>query len=140
MFNSICSKRGISLVEAMVAVLLVSTAIVALLSLFPASWRLAGTSDSLGKASALLAQQLQIQQNRIANPNNLIDGAPRTDTLFPSGQTVAQPGDTPFTVNTRFTDLGGGNFWQVTVNVTWPGNPTGISESLRVLRQENYRQ
>ncbi len=126
--------------EAMVAVLLVSTAIVALLSLFPASWRLAGTSDSLGKASALLTQQLQIQQNRITNPNTAIDGVATNETVYPSGQPVAQPGDTPFNVNTTFADLGGGNFWQVTVRVTWPGNATGISESLRVIRQENYRQ
>jgi hypothetical protein len=140
MFNSICTEKGITLIEALLAVCLTTIGIMALLSLFSTSWRLAGTSDSLGKASGILFQQMGIQQNRILNPNTSVAAGTTTATVYPSGQVVPTPGETPFTARTSLTDLGGGSAWLVRVRVTWPGNGTGISESLRVTRQEKFRQ
>ena len=140
MFNSICTEKGITLIEALLAICLAALGIMALLTLFPTSLRLAGNSDSLGKASGILFQQMEIQQNRILNPNTSVSSGTTTTTVYPSGQVVPTPGETPFTVETALTDLGGGSAWLVKVKVTWSGNGTGVSESLRVTRQENFRQ
>ena len=140
MFNSICTEKGITLIEALLAICMTTLGIMALLTLFPMSWRLAGNSDSLGKASGILFQQLEIQQNQILNPNTSVAEGTTTASVYPSGQVVPTPGETPFIVKTSLTDLGGGSTWLVRVKVTWSGNGTGISESLRVTRQENFRQ
>jgi hypothetical protein len=75
----------------------------------------------------------------LMNPN-FTNPAPRDTTIpvFISGQLAAQPGDMPFTLRTIIQD--NLNFsWRLQVTVTWAGNNTGISESLIVTRQENFR-
>jgi len=139
MFNSICNNKGISLVEVSIALFLLSIGILALVSLQPLAWRLAGRSDYLGRASGILQTQLQINEARIMNPNTVVSAGTTTGTVYPGGQSTPKLGDAPFSVQTTTASLGG-NSWLVTVNVTWPGNATGISESLRVIRQEYFRQ
>jgi Tfp pilus assembly protein PilV len=139
MFNSICNNKGISLVEVSIALFLLSIGILALVSLQPSAWRLAGRSDYLGRASGILQTQLQINEARIMNPNTVVSAGTTTGTVYPGGQSTPKLGDAPFSVQTTTASLGG-NSWLVTVNVTWPGNATGISESLRVIRQEYFRQ
>jgi Tfp pilus assembly protein PilE len=140
MFNSICNKKGITLIEVMVSLVLITVGILGLLTLLPSSWRLAGRSDLLGKASGMLMTQLHNSEAFILNPNN----APAAGTItlrsvYPGGQGVPKPGDTPFTVQTTTKNLGG-SAWLVTVQVTWPGNTTGISESMRVVPQQIFTQ
>jgi len=127
------------LIEVSIALFLLSIGILALVSLQPSAWRLAGRSDYLGRASGLLQTQLFDREAFIMNPNNNISAGTATATVYPSRQSTAQLGDIPFTVQTTTTSLGG-NSWRVTVTVTWPGNVTGISESLIVARQEYFRQ
>ena len=146
MSNSLCNRRGITLQEVVVSVLILMTGILGLMTLLPSTWRLAGRSDCLGRASGILASQLQYSQAMLLNPNYTPTLAERQQTrsIYPSnlGQsgTYRKQGDVPFTVTTTLTDIGAGNVWLVRVNVSWPENPGGISETMRVARQENYRQ
>jgi Tfp pilus assembly protein PilV len=142
MFSFIGNKKGITMLEVMVSVGILTVGILSLLTLLPSAWRLAGLADYLGRASGILASQLQTQQAMIQNPAATIAAGTTAAQVYPSGQGtgVRKQGDVPFTVQTTLTDLGGGNAWLVSVRVTWTGNATGISESLRVVRQENYRQ
>lgn len=132
------------MVEVLVSLVLVTVGILALLTLLPSSWRLAGRSDLLGKASGVLLTQLHVNEARILNPSATVTAGTTTATVLPSDpsgvSTTQMPGDNPFTVNTTLTDLGGGNAWLVRVTVTWQGNATGISESMRVVRQQNFAQ
>jgi len=141
MFNSICSNRGISLIEVLISLFLVSIGILALISLQPSAWNLTARSDFLGRAGGLLHKELETAEILIMNPNFLeINSLATTGRdVYISGQSPAQPaGDIRFTVQTTIQD-NLNNSWLVRVRVTWPGNNTGISESLLVTRQENFR-
>ena len=148
MFNSLCSKKGISLIEVLVSLVLLTVGILGLLTLLPSSWRLSGRSDHLGRASGILTNQLHFWEAQILNPNAtamVTEGAKPPQTVYPGGQfnggvPVQKQGDLQFTVNTNLTNPGGGDAWLVRVNVTWPGNTTGITESMRVVRQQNFSQ
>ncbi len=143
MSNLIGSKKGITMVEVIVSVAILSIGILALLTLLPSSWRLAGRSDYLGRASGVLANQIQLAESMVLNPGvdlGPLMGAPKDlGDIRPSGQGAGVHGDMVFHGTRTVTDLGS-NAYLVTVNITWTGNATGIRESLRVVRQENYRQ
>jgi prepilin-type N-terminal cleavage/methylation domain-containing protein len=139
MFNTISNKKGMSLVEMCVALLLLGIGILALVSLQPSAWRLSGKSDYLGRASGILVAQLQATEASIMNPNIAVATGTTSSSVYAGGQSTARQGDATMTVNRTITALGG-NTWRVTVNVTWPGNAAGISESLTVTRQETFRQ
>jgi len=139
MFNIVSNKKGISLVEVCIAVFLLGFGIFALISLQPSAWRLSGKSDYLGRASGVLLSQLQATEAQIMNPNLAIP-ASGSSTVYASGQSTGKQGDVAFTVNRTVTALAGGNTWRITIQVTWPGNATGIKESLNVTRQEYFRQ
>jgi prepilin-type N-terminal cleavage/methylation domain-containing protein len=139
MFNTISNKRGMSLVEMAVALLLIGVGVLSLVSLQPSAWRLSGKSDYLGRASGVLAAQLQATEASIMNPNIAVATGTTSSTVYAGGQGTAKQGDVQITVNRTITALGG-NLWRVTVKVTWPGNAAGITESLNVSRQEYFRQ
>lgn len=143
MSNLICNKKGISLVEVLIASFLITFGILALLSLQPSAWSLSGRSDFLGRAAGLLHKELETVELLLMNPNNenpcaTTNPLVTTQYVYPSGQTAAQSGDIPYTIQTTIQD-NGNNSWTVRVRVTWPGNNTGISETLLVTRQENFR-
>ncbi len=128
------------MVEVLVSMVLVIIGVVGLLTMLPNSWRLSGRSDVLGKASGVLMNQLHVNEARILNPSSNITAGTVSETVNSSGQPAALAGDTAFTVQTTLTDLGGGLAWMVRVRVTWTGNATGISESMRVVRQQSFTQ
>jgi len=136
MSNSICNKKGLSLVEVLISLFLVSIGVLSLLSLQPSAWNLTGRSDFLGRAGGILHKELETNEVLLMNPNAT---APVTNTrnVFVSGQGTAQPGDMSFTVQTTIQD-NLNNSWTVRVRVSWPGN-AGISESVFVTRQEPFR-
>jgi hypothetical protein len=74
------------------------------------------------------------------NPNIAIPASGSFYPVYASGQGSAKQGDVAFTVNRTITALAGGNTWRITIQVSWPGNATGIQESLNVTRQEYFRQ
>ena len=139
MFNIVSNKKGISLVEVCIALFLLGIGIFGLISLQPSAWRLSGKSDYLGRASGILLSQLQATEAQIMNPNIAIP-ASGSSTVYASGQGSAKQGDVVFTINRTITALAGGNSWRITIQVSWPGNATGITESLNVTRQESFRQ
>ena len=139
MFNIVSNKKGISLVEVCIALFLLGIGIFGLISLQPSAWRLSGKSDYLGRASGILLSQLQATEAQIMNPNIAIP-ASGSSTVYASGQGSAKQGDVVITINRTITALAGGNSWRITIQVSWPGNATGITESLNVTRQESFRQ
>ena len=144
MSSSICSNKGISMVEVLIATLLVNVGILGLLSLQPSGWRLSAKSDFLGRAAGILHRELQINEMNIMNPNNANPCVPTNPLIIPqtvwaSGTSSAPPGDASFAVRTEIEDLLNGT-WLVKVKVTPPGSTVGISDSLIVTRQEHFRQ
>jgi len=127
------------MIEVLISVVLISVGVLSLLTLLPSGWRLSGTSDMLGRAAGILQAELERNEIMIMNGNNSITLNPGTPTtVYGSGKQTAQPGDIPYTVTTEVANLGTG--YRVRVKVAWPGNPTGIAESLIVGRQMFYAQ
>ncbi|MEN6464341.1 MAG: prepilin-type N-terminal cleavage/methylation domain-containing protein [Syntrophaceae bacterium] len=137
MCSSICSDRGFSITEVIVAILLVSVGVIALLATQPSSWNLAGRSDNLGRAAGILQSELSLNEAVIMNPLVAIP-ASQTKNVYVSRQGERQPGDAPYTVTTTI-DLVSTGVWRVRATVTWPSNSTGITDSIIVTRQEPYR-
>jgi prepilin-type N-terminal cleavage/methylation domain-containing protein len=139
MSSSRCNKRGVTLIESVIAILIVSIGLVGLLSMQPSAWKASARADYLGHAAVILNRELTRQELWIMNPCNAVSLTPVTQVVNASGQGTAQSGDTRFTVQTTTANLGG-NVWQITVRVSWPPlNATGITESVVVTRQEPFR-
>lgn len=137
MLSSICNKRGLTLIELMVAALITAVGIMALLSMHPTAWRASGRSDLMGRAAGILNKELETNEMLIMNPCNAVPVA-TTKTVFPSGAGAAQLGDIPYQVETTPTVNPDGSCL-VTVRVTWPGNNNGIADSILVTMQEPHR-
>lgn len=148
-----CNNRGITIIEVLITLFLTAVGILALLSMQPTSWSAAGRSDFMGRAAGILQSELERSELWIMNPNNafatacdasgrnLFLGGPCTRTVNASSQPAQQAGDVAYTVATTVTPLAGvTNAWTVIVQVTWPGNNRGITESTIVSRQEYFRQ
>jgi Tfp pilus assembly protein PilV len=139
MSSSRCNNRGITLIESVIAILLVSIGLIGLLSMQPSAWQSSARADYLGHAAVILSRELTRQELSIMNPCNTVTTAPVTQVVNASGQGTPQSGDTSFTVQTNTVSLGT-NVWRVTVRVSWPPlNATGIAESIVVNRQEPFR-
>lgn len=137
MLSSICNDRGFGISEVIVAILLVSVGVIALLATQPSSWNLAGRSDNLGRAAGILQSELSMNESLIMNPLVAIP-ASQARTIYVSGQGSRQPGDASYTVTTTV-ELVSTGVWRVRATVTWPSNSTGITDSIIVTRQEPYR-
>jgi Tfp pilus assembly protein PilV len=142
-----------TMIEVLIAVLLVMGGVVALLSMQPQGWQLAGRSDRLGRAAETLHRELELNEVFIMNvcnansswgtalPTALNASISSTYTVRSSGMTAVQAGDLTFTVTRTITLISlSPQAWKITVAVTWPANTTGISESTLVTRQDGFRQ
>ena len=134
-----CDNRGFTLVEVVIAMFLTVVALLGTFALISPGWKTAARSDYLGRASGILYEQLMTREAWIINPcNTVTTGTTGPTAVFASGQLTAQSGDTQFNVTTTITPIT--NAWRVTVQVSWPPlNPTGITESIIVTRQEGFR-
>jgi Tfp pilus assembly protein PilV len=142
MLHSLWNKKGMSIIEVVIAIFLTTIGIMALLSLQPSGWRTMARSDYLGRASGILYKTLENYETVILNPCNAVAlGAQAEALVRVSGQSDAISGDIIYTVNaTLAQDAAIPQAFVVTVTVTWPPiNATGISESLVVTRQELHR-
>ncbi|MFA5321800.1 MAG: hypothetical protein WC373_03940 [Smithella sp.] len=134
------NKKGMSLVESIVSVLLLSTAIIAIMTLQPTSWKTSARSDNAGRAVMILQKELMTQEVLIMNPCNTVTPGTTNKTVYTSYQGTAQQGDARFTVQTVISAVTGStNTWKVTITVSWPLNTTGIKDNLLVTRQEYFR-
>jgi hypothetical protein len=144
MFVLLCDRKGITLMEVLVSVVLITVGVLGLLTLMPSGWRLSGTSDALGRAAGILQAELEAQEILIMNPNNTVTAmalgsAPRV--VYGSGGGTSQTGDmVPYKVDVSRTALPALGGWRVQVQVTWPTNAAGIRESLIVRPQQYFRQ
>ena len=124
--------------EVVLALSLTTIAVVAILSMQPVSWKTASRADLLSRASNVLQNELETNEMLIMNADIDVTDGTTTKTVFPSGAKSRQNGDVPYTVLTTVTN-NGNQSWTVTLVITWPGNATGISESIIVSRQEPFR-
>ena len=143
MCKSTTNNAGLSLIEVLISLFLISFGILGLISVQPPAWNLSAKSDFLGRAGGILHKELGRVEALMINPctPNPCSGATplvATVNVLTSGLGAAQMGDMAYTVRTSLTD-NGNNTWTAVVTVTWPGNNTGISESLIITRQENFR-
>jgi Tfp pilus assembly protein PilV len=139
MSSSLCNKRGIGLIESVIAILIISIGLIGLMSLQPSSWRASARADYQGRAAMMLGRELARQELWIMNPCNTVSLGTVSQVVIASGQGTALSGDVSFTVQTTTASVGT-NAWQVAVRVSWPPlNATGIAESIVVTRQENFR-
>ena len=143
MCKSITNKTGLSLIEVLIFLFLISFGILGLISVRPPAWNLSAKSDFLGRAGGILHKERQSSEALIlnpCNPNPCSGSTPliSTKNVLTNGLGAAQAGDMTYTVRTTL--MGNGdNTWTAVVAVTWPGNNTGISEGLVITRQENFR-
>lgn len=140
MLHSLCNKKGMGLIEVVIAMFLTTVGILALLSLQPSGWQTMARSDYLGRASGILYKALEDQETLILNPCNAVAIGTNTSTVLVSGQGAVIAGDMTYTVTTTVAQDGANaQAFVVTVTVTWATNATGISESVAVTRQEQNR-
>ena len=59
MLRSLCNKKGVGLIEVLIAIFLTATGIMAVLSLQPQGWRTMAKADYLGRASGILYKTLE---------------------------------------------------------------------------------
>lgn len=130
------NKRGISLVEVVIAIFLTTFGILVLLSMQPMSWKTAMQADLMGKAAEILQRELESNEMFIMNSSNTITTGTSNKTVYASGESTLQTDDTTFTVQTTITNNGDGS-WTVAVAVTGPDNKT-VSESVIATRQQAY--
>jgi Tfp pilus assembly protein PilV len=139
MCRPICNNRGVTLIEPVLAILLLSIGLLGLLSMQPSAWRASARTDYLGRAAMMLSRELTTRELAIMNPCNAVTTGTVSQTLYTSGQGAAQSGDIGFTVETVTASVAT-SVWRVTVTVRWPPlNATGIRESIVVTRQEPFR-
>ena len=126
--NRIFNKKGITIVESLIAVFLTAVAVASLISMQPLSWQSAGRADSLSRAVGLLQQELESVELNILMGNpptsdagfvNVVIGGE----LFEKKTTISQPSTTT---------------WLAHVHVRWRTNPKGIRSSILVSRQPGF--
>ncbi|MFH1080964.1 MAG: hypothetical protein V1766_12030 [Pseudomonadota bacterium] len=138
MLRSICNNRGVGLIEIVIAVFLTMIGVLAIFSLQAPAWRTAARADYLGRAAEILQRQMENSEAFIMNPCNVVTAGTTTASVVTSGMGAAVQGDATYNVSTTITPVGT-NIWRVTVTVTWPIKPTGITGNLIVARQEFFR-
>lgn len=146
MSHLIFNRRGIGLIEVVIAIFLTTVGVLAILSMQPSSWRAVAKSDYLGRGAGILHRELELREAWIMNPCNDMSAATGnrpTKTVTVSGST-GLAGDATYTVNTNITALAGStNAWTVTVTVTWPNQLAhgyrNLTESILVSRQQGFR-
>lgn len=136
--KAVLNGRGISLLEAMIAVFLTTVGIMAVMSMQPNAWKAAAKADYLGRAAMILSAEIERQQTWIMNPCNSVNAASTTATVRSSGQDESAEGDAVYLVTTTIAGIGA-NIFSVTVTVRWNNGASEITERTNVIRQEPWR-
>jgi hypothetical protein len=144
MSRLILSKRGIGLIEVVIAIFLVAVGVMAILSMQPTAWRTIGKSDYLGRGAGILHRELELREAWIMNPcNPVLVGNRPVQNIIVSGLGAEVRGDATYTVNTIIDRVGTSNVYTVTVTVTWPDqvlrNYRNLVESVDVAQQDGFR-
>lgn len=139
MSHLLFNKRGIGLVEVVIAIFLVTVGVLAILSMQPSAWTAVGKSDYLGRGAGILHRELERNEALIMNnPCNDYTGN-STNPVTVSGLT-GMAGDATYTVNTNITKEASTHAYRVTVTVTWPNQLAhgyrNLTESIIVSQPE----
>ncbi len=128
------------MIEVLIAIVLTSLGILSLLALQPTGWKSMAKADYVGRAVEILYNRMQFYEATIANPCNAVTtGAQNVTTVTTSGVTAIR-GDITYTINATITEIDSDpQAFSVWLNVTWPGNTKGITETMTVVRQGIYR-
>lgn len=119
------------MIEVMIAMFITAIAVTSVFSMLPLSWQTAGKSDYLGRAAGILQMELEMREGQILR-NNIPAAGTTTRTVQvsdPSTPSAGIRGDVNITVRTTISARVG-NSWLVVVNVSWPKNPQGLTNSL----------
>jgi len=140
MWNTVCDKKGVSMLEVLIAIVLTSLGVLSLLALQPTGWKSMAKADYVGRAAEVLYNRMQFYEAYIANPcNPVTTGTQNVTTVTTSGGTAIR-GDITYTVNATITLVNADpQAYSVWVNVIWPGNTQGLTETMTVVRQGIYR-
>ena len=137
---SICSCKGITLVESMIAVFLTTVAVIGLMSMQDTSWRTAGRSDLMGRAVGLMQSELEQREFQImrggfpAPPLNFGESIQFNQNIQLT-DVVGVEGNVTLNVVTT-TTLVGTRRWLLNVRVMWPGPlPNSMTSSMIVTTQ-----
>jgi Tfp pilus assembly protein PilV len=125
------TKKGMSMVEVFIAMFITTVAVVSIFSMIPMSWKTAGKSDYLSRATGLLQDELEWRQYQTER------GIDPTTLEYPAGGQAILVGNATFTVTTTTSKVNA-TTWLVNVNVTWPGTNNGITSSMLVTRQNGF--
>ena len=138
-FNSLkLNKKGITLVETLIAAFLTMVAVISLMPMFSLSIQTSAKSDYAGRAVGILQQELEFREGQVMNGVYPADSPHTYDqNVNVSGMAASQEGDAAFVLKTKMTKQGN-NSWLVNVQVTWAGNSTGIKNSIIVTPQINF--
>lgn len=155
------NKKGLTLIECIIALFLVTIAIVTLMTMQPLAWKGASKSDFLGRAEGILQSELDsyeinFMQGPIPSCNcgttctlctscfcNGVTPCTCIGTIPPWNSTyIIKEDKIPFTVNASACDNSAGacnntiplNTWLVNVRITWPGSVNGIKSSIIVTK------
>lgn len=139
MLHLICNKKGMGLIEVLIAMFMTTIAVLAIFSLQSPAWKTAARADYLGRAAEIMQRQIESTESLIMNPCNTVTEATTVTTPTVSGMAAnAVSGDATYTVTTTIANAGT-NIWKVTITVTWPTNAVGITTVTMVSRQEFFR-
>ena len=138
--QGLCNNKGFGIIDAMMALCVMTFGILALIAFYPLGWSSARSSDERSRASEIMHRELDNTESLIMNPCNV---GPAVGTVVKpavnsSAQAAVQPGDASFRVTKSFAQLAA-NVWSVTVTVTWPGTTNGVFGSREIRRQEAFR-
>jgi Tfp pilus assembly protein PilV len=133
---------GTSLVEVVVAIMVVSVAVIAVMSNQPQAWITAGKSDYLGRGANLLQGELERNELWIMNPNNTVTLSSSERKVCTGGEGAdysGQDGDACYTMTTTIEQPDADvEIWRVTVSVR-SGKEKALTGSVLVTRQESFR-
>jgi hypothetical protein len=128
------NKKGMSILECVVALLLTTTAFVSLMFMQPLAWKGASKSDYLGRAEGILQRELESREGDIrwGTP-----GAAAVTTCADASGNSITCGTSSTVFNITYTPTipaGTTTTYLINVRVTWTGNVNGIRNSMIVSR------
>jgi len=119
------------MIEVMIAMFITAIAVTSVFSMLPLSWQTAGKSDYLGRAAGILQMELELREGQILRNNIPAVGTTTRNVQVsdPVGGVAGVRGDVTITVRTTISNRPG-NSWLVVVNVSWPENVRGLTNSI----------
>lgn len=135
---NIFNKKGMSIIECLVAVLLTTTGIISLMTMQSVALQGSGKSDYLGRASGILQRELEMREIQIMRGPPPAGPFPIITCADQNGNTVScSAAGVMFTITYTMTKPS--TWWLINVKLTWPGSSVnGISSSMAVARQQAF--